>query len=295
MINEMHDYCKPAGTRRLRFRDWLKQKIDNKEGAEWIDRSRGLFKIPWKHGSHRLWCVRYDCEIFKQWAIYSGKYTEGIDRPNPSKWKTNFRCTLNALPDFREVREKSCPRGNEAFKIYMMKSNDSKNERKTTGEKPSTQQSLDLLTDKEIVQLLDDMRSSVHSIEKQAALSRRPISAFPAFETLVVDRSKEKFPDFAFHATPWILAAWNAMAVDKFVPKPKKETKKGDEKDDGDEDASERKPEKPEDKICDWTARLRASSPEVDKFIVKEEDEVPSEQEIIDLVDQMSEQSDSSL
>ena len=135
MINEMHDYCKPAETRRLRFRDWLKQKLDNKEGAEWIDRSRGLFKIPWKHGSHRLWCVRYDCEIFKQWAIYSGKYTEGIDRPNPSKWKTNFRCTLNALPDFREVREKSCPRGNEAFKIYIMKSNDSKNEWKTTREK----------------------------------------------------------------------------------------------------------------------------------------------------------------
>ena len=48
------------------------------------------------------------------------------------------------------------------------------------------------------------------------------------------------------------------MAVDKFVPKPKKETNKGDEKDDGDEDASERKPEKPEDKTCDWTARLRA-------------------------------------
>ena len=48
------------------------------------------------------------------------------------------------------------------------------------------------------------------------------------------------------------------MAVDKFVPKPKKETDKGDEKDDGDEDASEKNPEKPEDKTCDWTARLRA-------------------------------------
>ena len=131
----MHDYCKPAGTRRLRFRDWLKQKLDNKEGAEWIDRSRGLFKIPWKHGSHRQWCVRYDCEIFKQWAIYSGKYNEGIDRPDPSKWKTNFRCTLNALPDFREMRDRSRPRGNEAFKIYMMKSNDSKIERKASGEK----------------------------------------------------------------------------------------------------------------------------------------------------------------
>ena len=48
------------------------------------------------------------------------------------------------------------------------------------------------------------------------------------------------------------------MAVDKFVPKPKNETDKGDEKDDGDEDASEKNPEKPEDKTCDWTARLRA-------------------------------------
>ena len=137
MINEMHDYCKPAGTKRLRFRDWLKQKLDDNEveGVEWIDRSRGLFKIPWKHGLHRQWCCHYDSEIFKQWAIYSGKYTEGIDRPNPSKWKTNFRCTLNALPDFKEVREKSRPRGNEAYKIYMMKSNHSKTERKATGEK----------------------------------------------------------------------------------------------------------------------------------------------------------------
>ena len=137
MINEMHDYCKPAGTRRLRFRDWLKQKLDDNEveGVEWIDRSRGLFKIPWKHGLHRQWCCHYDSEIFKQWAIYSGKYTEGIDLPNPSKWKTNFRCTLNALPDFKEVREKSRPRGNEAYKIYMMKSKHSKTERKATGEK----------------------------------------------------------------------------------------------------------------------------------------------------------------
>ena len=48
------------------------------------------------------------------------------------------------------------------------------------------------------------------------------------------------------------------MAVDKFVQKPKNETDKGDEKDDGDEDASEKNPEKPEDKTCDWTVRLRA-------------------------------------
>ena len=65
----------------------------------------------------------------------------------------------------------------------------------------------------------------------------------------------ENFPHVAFHATPWLLAAWNAMAVDKFVPKPKKETNKGDE------DVSEKTPEKPEDKTippCDWAVRLRA-------------------------------------
>ena len=147
MINEMHDYCKPAGTKRLRFRDWLKQKLDDNEveGVEWIDRSRGLFKIPWKHGLHRQWCFRYDSEIFRQWAVYSGKYTEGIDRPDPSKWKTNFRCTLNALPDFKEVREKSRPRGNEAYKIYMMKSKHSKTERKATAEKRKSLENYKLL------------------------------------------------------------------------------------------------------------------------------------------------------
>ena len=61
----------------------------------------------------------------------------------------------------------------------------------------------------------------------------------------------ENFPNFAFHATPWILAAWNAMAVDQFVPKPVKKTDKGDEKDDGDEDISEKTPEKPEDKTSE--------------------------------------------
>ena len=37
------------------------------------------------------------------------------------------------------------------------------------------------------------MMKPVHSSEKQVAQSRRPISAFPAFETLVVDRSKGKY------------------------------------------------------------------------------------------------------
>ena len=54
------------------------------------------------------------------WALYTGKYKEGWDIPDPRKWKTNFRCALNALPDIKEVRGKSCPKGKDAFKIYRM-------------------------------------------------------------------------------------------------------------------------------------------------------------------------------
>ena len=118
----MHDYSKLSGTKRMRFREWLIMQLDSNQinGVEWIDRAKGLFKIPWKHASRQRWCVT-DVEIFKEWAKHSGKYREGQDRPDPCKWKTNFRCTLNALPDFREVRGKSCPRGPDAYKIYIMK------------------------------------------------------------------------------------------------------------------------------------------------------------------------------
>lgn len=119
----MHDYSKLSGKKKLRFRDWLIQKLDSREiqGVEWINRQRGLFKIPWVHGSRQGWCLE-DVEIFWQWAKYSGKFKEGKDIPNPIKWKTNFRCTLNALPDFKEVRGESCPRGPKGYKIYKMKS-----------------------------------------------------------------------------------------------------------------------------------------------------------------------------
>ena len=127
----MHDYSKPIGTKKLRFREWLQQKLDSKEiaGLEWIDRSRGLFKIPWKHGSRQCWNLD-DSEIFRQWAVYSGRYREGVDRLDPRRWKTNFRCTLNALSDFKEIRERSCSRGPKAFKIYRMRNNNLKREEK---------------------------------------------------------------------------------------------------------------------------------------------------------------------
>ena len=122
--NIMHNYSKLSGKKRLRFKDWLFERLDTGEilGVQWIDRDRGLFKIPWTHGSHKNW-NRNDVEIFRQWAVYSGKYNPTSTTPDPIKWKTNFRCTLNALPDFSEVRQESSSRGPKRYKIYSLKNN----------------------------------------------------------------------------------------------------------------------------------------------------------------------------
>jgi len=83
------------------------------------DPKERTFRVPWKHGSRHGWSVN-DAALFQAWALYTGKYKEGRDIPDPRKWKTNFRCALNAVPDIKEIRGKSCPRGKDAFKIYRM-------------------------------------------------------------------------------------------------------------------------------------------------------------------------------
>ena len=107
--------------KKLRLRDWLVQKInEGKYGLRWVgDTKERTFRVPWKHGSRHCWSVD-DAALFQAWALHTGIYKEGRDIPDPRKWKTNFRCALNALPDIKEIRGKSCPRGKDAFKIYKM-------------------------------------------------------------------------------------------------------------------------------------------------------------------------------
>ncbi|EDO45495.1 predicted protein, partial [Nematostella vectensis] len=107
--------------KRLPMRKWLMQKLDNAAypGLNWIDRRRGLFRVGWKHGSRQTYKEERDACVFRAWAEYTGRYRPG-DVRNPRRWKTNFRCAMNALPDIEEVPEKSRKQGNGARKVYMM-------------------------------------------------------------------------------------------------------------------------------------------------------------------------------
>ncbi|XP_073410504.1 interferon regulatory factor 7 [Dendrobates tinctorius] len=78
------------------FGPWLIRQINsnNFAGVRWLDESRTLFRLPWKHLNMSNKDER-DYGIFKAWAIHSGKYSQNCE--DPPIWKTNFRCALNQV------------------------------------------------------------------------------------------------------------------------------------------------------------------------------------------------------
>ena len=60
----------------------------------------------------------------------SGKYQQGVDRPDPKTWKANFRCAVNSLPDMEEVKDKSIKKGTNAFRVYKMLSSSERSNKK---------------------------------------------------------------------------------------------------------------------------------------------------------------------
>ncbi|KAM9410454.1 interferon regulatory factor 1-like [Pholidichthys leucotaenia] len=107
---------------RLRLRPWLEQQIESGRypGVSWLDQSAQIFQIPWKHAARHGWSIDQDATLFRSWAMHTGRYHPGKDKPDPKTWKANFRCALNSLPDICELREHSRKRGNNAYRVYRM-------------------------------------------------------------------------------------------------------------------------------------------------------------------------------
>lgn len=89
----------------LRLRDWLVAQIESGRypGLRWEDAGKTLFRIPWKHAAKQGYQAQQDAALFRAWAIHKGKHLEGIDKEDPSTWKTRLRCALNKSADFCEL------------------------------------------------------------------------------------------------------------------------------------------------------------------------------------------------
>ncbi|KAM3938217.1 interferon regulatory factor 2 isoform 1-T3 [Leptodactylus fuscus] len=107
---------------RMRMRPWLEEQINRDciPGLKWLNKEKKIFQIPWMHAARHGWDVEKDAPLFRNWAIHTGKYQPGVDKPDPKTWKANFRCAMNSLPDIEEVKDKSMKKGNNAFRVYRM-------------------------------------------------------------------------------------------------------------------------------------------------------------------------------
>uniref|UniRef100_A0A672FI69 Interferon regulatory factor 1-like n=1 Tax=Salarias fasciatus TaxID=181472 RepID=A0A672FI69_SALFA len=107
---------------RLRLRPWLEEQIGS-GNIIWLCfnlQSALIFQIPWKHAARHGWSIDRDATLFRSWALHTGRYHPGKDKPDPKTWKANFRCALNSLSDICELREYSRKRGSNAYRVYRM-------------------------------------------------------------------------------------------------------------------------------------------------------------------------------
>ena len=56
------------------MKEWLIEHLDSGElaGLIWVDRTEGIFKIKWCHGSRHSW-NKNDIDVFERWAQFTGK------------------------------------------------------------------------------------------------------------------------------------------------------------------------------------------------------------------------------
>ncbi|KAK0152861.1 Interferon regulatory factor 2 [Merluccius polli] len=123
---------------RMKMKPWLEKMIDSDQvtGLAWVSKEEKIFSITWKHAARHGWEVEKDASLFKHWAIHTGKYREGVDESDPKKWKANFRCAMNSLPDVEQIKCKSVNKGQQAVRVYrMMELTTTKDQRAKSGKR----------------------------------------------------------------------------------------------------------------------------------------------------------------
>lgn len=105
---------------RQKMRPWLVNLLNNEKvhGFSWVSKDHETFRISWRHAARQGWDPIMDAGLFERWAKHTGKYVDG-DEPDPKRWKANFRCALNSLPDVKQLKDQGQRKGKDAYKVYQ--------------------------------------------------------------------------------------------------------------------------------------------------------------------------------
>ncbi|XP_076010638.1 interferon regulatory factor 4-like isoform X2 [Genypterus blacodes] len=121
-MNPEADYGGSSGGGNGKLRQWLIEQVDcgKYPGLVWENDEKSIFRIPWKHAGKQDYNRDEDAALFKAWALFKGKFREGIDKPDPPTWKTRLRCALNKSNDFEELVDRSQLDISDPYKVYRI-------------------------------------------------------------------------------------------------------------------------------------------------------------------------------